>query len=100
MISAARRFPRRGARARLPVFRVRDIAGEDQVLLDDPVAGRERVPEVDVSGSTSRGCGCWPALSVRQAHHRSRKAWRVRRFVRQPVLVSEEHGAEYVQLRQ
>ena len=42
------------------VFRVRDIAGEDQVLLDDPVADRERAPEPDVSGSTSRGCGCWP----------------------------------------
>lgn len=79
---------------------MRDIAGEDQVLLDDPVAGRERAPEPDVSGSTSRGCGCWPVLSVRQDHHRSRKAWRVRRFVRRPVLESEEHEAEYVQLRQ
>lgn len=79
---------------------MRDIAGEDQVLQDDPVAGRERAPEPNVSGSTSRRCGCWPVLSVRQDHHRSRKAWRVRLFFRRPVLESEEHEAEYVQLRQ
>ena len=53
-------------------FRVKDIAGEDRVLPDDPAVGRSRVPVSDLSELTGRVYGCRPALSVRQEHHRSR----------------------------
>ena len=82
------------------VFLVRVIAGEDRVPPGDQVSDRERAPVPDVSGSEGRGYGCWPALSVRQDHHRSRRAWRVRRFTRQPVSACVAREAGYGQLRQ
>lgn len=67
---------------------------------DDPDAGREHALEPDVSGSTSRGYSCWPALSVRQDHHRSHRAWRVLQFARQPPSACVMHEAEFGPLQQ
>lgn len=80
---------------------MKNIAGEAQVPPDAPVAGRERAPEPDVSGSTGRRYGCRPALSVRQDHHRSRRAWSARRFTHRPAsaCVAREVGYRWPRSR-
>lgn len=47
---------------------MRDIVGEERVLLDDPAVGPERVPMPGIYGETDHGYGCWPALFVQQDH--------------------------------